>query len=593
MFYVDNLEKYFIGFYIILFLFWINYLLDYNKPKRFKKVNFIKPKYKRKDIDKDRYKKSKIPNDIDTIVIGSGIGGLSCAALLSRVGKKVLVLEQHYIAGGCMHVFEDKGIEHETGIHYIGNINKRQKILNTITEKPIEWCKMGRNTNDVYDEIYIGDNRYCFRAGKNNFVDDLVKKFPDEEENIKIYLELVKEVAKEDLFFSLKIINNRFLSYILKLYLKYWKTNYFKYLNRTTYDVISDFTNNEELKAVLCGQFGDHGIPPKKSNFFIHSNIVYHYLEGGYFPKGGPSTITKNIIPIIENSGGRVLVGKSVRDILIENNKAIGVEMENGDKIYSKNVISAVGVNTTFNKLVNHEISFHYQELVETIKSSTGFVYCFVNLNGTSEELELRDSNLWIYPDRDFDNLIENFEDDMLNSPMPLFISSSSAKDSTWNERYPNKSSIILLTPAKKEHFLRWETEECMKRNLDYKDFKEELGQRMLKQLYKYYPKTKDKVYHYDVGTPLTNQYYLGVINGEGYGLESTSERYSSFDLKPETKIKNLYLTGQDICTLGFTGALMGGVLTAHSVLGYGTIFDVIYDRNLITDLDKIKLYNI
>ena len=589
MFYVDNLEKYFIGFYLILFLFWINYLLDYNKPKQYKKVNFIKPNYKRKDIDKDRYNKSKIPNDIDTIVIGSGIGGLSCAALLSRVGKKVLVLEQHYIAGGCMHVFEDKGIEHETGIHYIGNINKRQKILNTITDKPIKWCKMGKNTNDIYndiyDEIYIGDNRYCFSAGEINFVKDLVKKFPSEEENIKKYLELVKKVAKEELFFNLKIINNRFLSFIIKLYLKYWKTEYFTYLNKTTYDVISEFTNNEELIAVLCGQFGDHGIPPKKSNFFIHSSIVYHYLEGGYFPKGGPSTITKNIIPIIENSGGRVLVGKSVQEILIENNKAIGVEMENGDKIYSNNVISGVGVNTTFNKLVNHESSNYYQELVKTIKSSTGFVYCFVNLDGTSKELELRDSNLWIYPDRDFDSLIKNYEDDMLNSPMPLFISSSSAKDSTWNERYPNKSSIIILTPAKKEYFERWESEECMKRNLDYKDLKEELGKRMLNELYKYYPKTKDKVTYYSIGTPLTNQHYFGVINGEGYGLKSTSERYSSFDLKPETKIKNLYLTGQDICTLGFTGALMGGVLTAHSVLGYGTFFDIIYDRNLITDL--------
>ena len=51
----------------------------------------------------------KVPSDLDAIVIGSGIGGLSVAALLSKVGQRVLVLEQHDVAGGCTHTFADKG----------------------------------------------------------------------------------------------------------------------------------------------------------------------------------------------------------------------------------------------------------------------------------------------------------------------------------------------------------------------------------------------------------------------------------------------------------------------------------------------------
>ena len=76
------------------------------------------------DYNKNRYSHKKIPNNIDVIVIGSGIGGLTTAGLLSKTGKKVLVLEQHYVAGGTTHSFVDKGIEHETGIHYIGKIKK-------------------------------------------------------------------------------------------------------------------------------------------------------------------------------------------------------------------------------------------------------------------------------------------------------------------------------------------------------------------------------------------------------------------------------------------------------------------------------------
>ena len=117
------------------------------------------------------------------------------------------------------------------------------------------------------------------------------------------------------------------------------------------------------------------------------------------------------------------------------------------------------------------------------------------------------------------------------------------------------------------------------------------MAQRMLNEgLFKYYPKTIGKVEHYEIGTPLTNQFYLGCLEGEGYGLNANTYRFSQgHDLKPETEIKNLYLTGQDVCTLGFTGALMGGVLTAQSILGYGTLLDLLTNRNLINDIIKYE----
>ena len=573
------------------------YILHISKPKQYKKQYDIidTSNYKRVDSTKDRYNISKIPQNIDVIVIGSGIGGLSCAAYLSKVGKKVLVIEQHHIAGGCCHVFDEKGVEHETGIHYVGNVDKRKQILDLITIKPIEWCKMGEKTNGVYDEIFIEDKHYLFRSGEENFIKDLSKRFEGEEKNIRAYINLVKNVASKDLFFNIKILELWGVRKIIELYLKYWDTEYYKYVNTSAYDIIKTFTNNEDLIAVLGGQFGDYGPTPKKANFFIHASIVNHYLEGGYFPKGGPSEIIKNIIPTIENAGGRVLVGKGVSSIIIENNCAKGIIMETGDKIYANKIVSGVGLNNTFNRLIPDELLendsvIKYQNLIKKVGSSTGFIYCFVNLDGTSEELDIRDSNLWIYPNKDYDKLLDEFEQDIEKNPMPLFIASSSAKDSSWNERYPNKSSAIILTMGKKEWFKQWENEECMKRNLDYKDLKETMGQRMLNEgLYKYYPKTKGKVTHYEMGTPLTNQFYLGCLDGEGYGLDSNASRYSEIDmLRPQTSINNLYLTGQDVCTLGFTGALMGGILTSHSILGYGTIVDLITGRNLIKDLIKL-----
>lgn len=575
----------------ILGFIFLNNKKNVKLPKQYvKSKEYNVDTYTRISIDRDRYNKKKIPEDIDVIVIGSGIGGLSTAGFLSRVGKKVLVIEKHYIAGGCMHTFEEKGVEHETGIHYIGNIEKRKPILDLITKNKIEWCKLGRDNDNIYDIIVINDKQYNFRSGEKNFIKDMIEYFPNEADAINKYVKLIKNVSQKDLFFNIKIIRPALLR---RLLYNFVSEEYKKYVNRSAYDIISSLTKNEELIAVLCGQFGDYGPPPKKASFFVHASIANHYLEGGYYPRGGPSELTKQIIPIIEESGGRVLVGKGVKEIIIQDNKAIGVELENSKKIYAKKIISSVGLRNTFNKLIKEDkyVDVTYKNLINKIPESTSFIYLFVNLKGNPEDLGLKSSNIWIWPDRDYDKMIKIFEKDPIHNPIPLFIACSCAKDDSWNENFPGKSNAIVLTMAKKEWFKEWEEKRCMHRGEDYNNFKEVFANRMFEEgLYKYYPKTRGNVEHYDIGTPLSIQHYINSYSGEAYGLDSTPYRYTkAYDLCPDTKVKNLFLTGQDICTLGFTGALMGGVLTAHSVLGYGNIVDLLTNRNLISDLQNMK----
>ena len=107
--------------------------------------------------------------------------------------------------------------------------------------------------------------------------------------------------------------------------------------------------------------------------------------------------------------------------------------------------------------------------------------------------------------------------------------------------------------------FQEWKDEKCTSRSREYKELKEKFSQKILEEgLFRFYPHLRDKVESYNLGTPLTSKYYLNSSLGESYGLESNSYRYSeAYDLRPGTNLKNFYLTGQDICTLGFTGALM------------------------------------
>jgi len=133
------------------------------------------------------------------------------------------------------------------------------------------------------------------------------------------------------------------------------------------------------------------------------------------------------------------------------------------------------------------------------------------------------------------------------------------------------------------EYFKQWENA----RDIDYRRIKREISIKILDTiLYKYFPQTKGKVSDFDGATPLTTKFYLNSTNGESYGLEMNKYRaLNCYDIRPKTPIKNLYLTGQDICTLGFTGALMSGVLTSNVMEEYDNLYDIYHGNNLVKDL--------
>ena len=103
------------------------------------------------------YKRGVTSETWDAIVVGSGLGGLAVAAHLARrAQKRVLVLEQHYVAGGFTHVFHRPGFEWDVGVHYVGGMQPGsflQRQFAAIGDGSLEWTDMG----DVYDEVHVGN----------------------------------------------------------------------------------------------------------------------------------------------------------------------------------------------------------------------------------------------------------------------------------------------------------------------------------------------------------------------------------------------------------------------------------------------------
>ena len=105
-----------------------------------------------------RYRPNRLAGNYDAIVIGSGMGGLSTAAMLSDLGWKVCVLEQHYTAGGYTHSYERNGYEWDVGVHYIGDVGTQKRVhasacSTSLSDGKLQWAPMDAE----YDRFYIGD----------------------------------------------------------------------------------------------------------------------------------------------------------------------------------------------------------------------------------------------------------------------------------------------------------------------------------------------------------------------------------------------------------------------------------------------------
>jgi all-trans-retinol 13,14-reductase len=498
------------------------------------------------------YRQHALDGVWDAIVIGSGIGGLTAAAVLARhAGKRVLVLERHYEPGGFTHVFHRPGYEWDVGVHYVGEVHdpdsEIRRLFDSLTAAELEWQRMP----DVYDRVRIDDREYEFVSGRQRLRDRLKSYFPAEGAPIDRYLEALAGAQNAIRLYSAE----KAIPWpIARLAGPMMRRGFLRYASRTTAEVLSGLGASHELTAVLTAQWGDYGLPPEESSFGMHAVVMASYLEGGSYPVGGSSRIAAAFAPAIHGSGGLIVTSAEVAEILVDpHGRAAGVRMADGRELSAKLMVSDAGAANTFGRLLPADAPGvdEQRAAVHSIGPSPAHLCLYVGLRGSSASLGLRAENLWVHQKNEV-----------------LFVSFPSAKDTTFERRFPGRSTAEVVTHAPWATFEKWKDTRWKRRGAGYDEWKQQTTERLAGELARQVPAVRGQIDYAELSTPLSTRHFTNHPHGEIYGLACTPARFRTRCLRAATPIRGLYLTGADLVTLGVAGALFGGMTAASAILG-------------------------
>jgi all-trans-retinol 13,14-reductase len=503
------------------------------------------------------------PDRHHAIVIGSGIGGLACAAALARCGKSVLLLEQQSIAGGLTQSFSRGGFRWDVGLHYLGEMGpggEARSVIDWLSGGTIAFAPPG----DVYDVFHFpGNFTVSFSRPRAALERELKSRFPDSASEIDAFFAALAEAVHA----GRALFTRRALSGLFAKIAGLWhRHDVQKGWGRSSAEVVNGLITDPRLRAVLLAQKGDYGgMDPEKTSFGIHAAVMSHYLNGAFYPVGGAGAFAKALIPVIEQAGGAVRLNARVQALHIENGAASGVQLDDGTSLYAPVIISDIGARNTVGLLSPELQQSAWAQEVLTFSPSVCHVTLYLGLKGDILAHGASPSNHWFHETWDTNGGVWQGPAEEASAP-GLFVSFPSLRDPAYaaNDDEHHTAEVVAVTSW--DLFARWRDSTLQNRPAAYTEFKAAITESLLAQFARHFPELAPMVAFHEVSTPLTMSAYTGAQQGASYGLEVSPRRFLSNALNVRTPIPGLCLTGQDVTSPGVTGAMMGGVLAAAAL---------------------------
>jgi all-trans-retinol 13,14-reductase len=489
----------------------------------------------------------------DVVIIGSGLGGLESAYILSKEGYKVLVLEKNRQLGGSLQIFvRDKAI-FDTGIHYLGGLNEGQNLNQSFKYFNImDKLNLHKMDMDGFDRVTFDNDpiEYKHAQGYDNFVEQLAQQFPHEREALKTYVKKINEVCDYFPLYQLKEDDAPIIGT--------------KYLDVSAKDFIASIVSDPKLQSVLGGSNPLYCGDGAKTPLYVHALVVNTYIESSYKCIDGGAQIERLLTKNIKVMGGEVRNYADVKKIVEKDGVVTHVELADGEKIEGKNFISNIHPASTMNMLESSKIKNAYRNRLQGLENScSAFIIDIVLKPNTFEYLNhnyyhYRRNEVW---------------------------SGMHQKGSAWPDGYcvfvpksskPGKyaDSMTILSYMQYDEVKQWENTFATipkhrdSRGQEYEDFKIAKTEQIIDEVQKKFPQIRSVIKSYTSSTPLTYRDYIGARDGGLYGIAKDYHDPIRTFISPTTKIPNLFFTGQNLNMHGVLGVTVGAIRTCGVFVG-------------------------
>lgn len=492
------------------------------------------------------------------IIIGSGLGGLSCGIVLARNGYEVTILEQGSQIGGCLQCFTRRGVTFETGMHFIGSADEGQVLQRLLRYLEVyDSLPLQRLDTGGYNEIAIAGGRFRIANGRDAFIETLAASFPHERDRLAAYFDRVKQIAAASSLQALRYAESN-----LALNTEYQL--------RSINEVIEQLIADPLLQSVLVGDLPLYAAERDRTPFATHAFVMNFYNQSAFRIVGGSGRLAQALAATLARYGGCIRTGSRVTKIRCNDRMAEGVETADGAFYPADLVISDAHPRRTLELLDTKLIRPAFRSRIETLRNTA---------SGFSVYLHFRPGTV-PYMNRNFYKYhgdtpwgCEHYTADdwprgylymhHCHAPQPAFAESG-----------------VILSYLSMEELRAWEHTTVGRRGDDYLAFKQRKTERLIAAVERDFPELRGNILHTYAATPLTYRDYTGTPDGSMYGVARDIASGASNRVPHRTRVPNLLLTGQNINSHGILGVLVGTIVTCSELLTAERIYQQIVEAN-------------
>lgn len=481
----------------------------------------------------------------DIIIIGSGLGGLECGAVLSKEGFNVCVIEKNTQFGGCFQTYRRKGHLLDTGIHYVGSLDEGQVLHQYFHYLGImDKLKIRRMDEEAFDRIYYKGKSYDYAMGYPRFIETLCRSFPHERANLERYAGQLQAVG------NLISVDHLKKGKIAQEGMKYFCTS--------AAGLIADITPDPLLQNVLAGSALLYGGLKDVSAFYQHAMINHSYIEGAYRFVDGSMQVSLELIHVIRANGGTVLNNSEATRIIVEDEKVRGVVVNGEERLESEYVISNMHPKRTLEILdKNRSIKNAYISRIRSLENTYGIFTVYLVMK--KESVPYQNRNLYLHGDNDVWYNKDLYAGRTANCMLSMQASSE-------DTRYA--SVVTILTPMYMHELAAWKDTAPERRGEDYRTFKWEKVKQVLHFIREHGIDFSGHIEEIHATTPLSYRDYTGTEDGSAYGIIKDYKCPQISFVSTRSRLKNLFLTGQNLNVHGALGVTLTSMLTCSEFVG-------------------------